>query len=137
MFKTGPRALRTGWDGLMLGGMWATNVLIKNDFQWAVRVPEGLVKGEYVLRHEIIALHVAEEVDGAQAYPQCVNVRVVKGGEKKIEGGILGTELYGVRDRGILVDVHGHIEGYEISGPRVWSGAVGVRQPNETRRSAK
>ncbi|KAF2824679.1 glycoside hydrolase [Ophiobolus disseminans] len=121
----------TGWDDLMLGGTWASNVLIANDFQWTVRIPKGLAKGDYVLRHEIIALHVADELDGAQAYPQCVNVRVVKGGTKRVVGGVLGTQLYGVEDRGILVDVHGHIEGYEIPGPKVWSGAEGVRQPNQ------
>lgn len=121
----------TGWDDLMLGGTWASNVLVANDFQWRVKIPEALVSGEYVLRHEIVALHVADEVDGAQAYPQCMNVRIVKGGEKMIEGGVLGTHLYGMSDKGILVDVHEHIEGYEIPGPRVWSGAESARQPNE------
>jgi cellulase len=123
----------SGWDDLMLGGTWATNVLIANDFRWQVQVPEGLTKGEYVLRHEIIALHVAEGLGGAQAYPQCVNLKVREGGEKKIEGGVLATELYGMRDEGIFVDVHQNIEGYEIPGPEVWNWAVGVMQPNMRR----
>ena len=121
----------SGWDELMLGGTWATNVLIANDFRWRVQVPEGLAEGEYVLRHEIIALHVAEGLGGAQAYPQCVNLKVTGGGEKKIEGGVLATEIYDMRDVGIWVDVHENIEGYEVPGPGVWGGAGRVIQPNQ------
>ena len=127
----------TGWDVLDLGGTWATNILIANDFSWVVRIPEGLQEGEYVLRHEIIALHVAERLDGAQAYPQCVNIKVKGKGEegKRLDGGVTGTQLYGMRDEGILVDVHKKIDGYKIPGPKVWSGASKVRQPKQSQRS--
>ncbi|KAG9186386.1 lytic cellulose monooxygenase (C1-hydroxylating) [Alternaria panax] len=103
----------TGWDEIDLGGTWAANMLIANGFSWVVRIPEVLAEGNYVLRHEIIALHVAEKGDGAQAYPQCVNLRVVAKGarreRKKLDGGVLGRELYGMMDEGILVDIHGKI----------------------------
>ncbi|KAH8719189.1 endoglucanase IV [Phaeosphaeriaceae sp. PMI808] len=124
----------TGWDSLMLGGTWATNILISNNYQWTVRIPQSLAGGNYVLRHEIIALHVAEELNGAQAYPQCVNLRVKRAKfqkEKKLVGGDLGTNLYGLRDNGILVNVHSNIKGYKIPGPRVWRGATPVKQPNQ------
>ena len=87
-----------------------------------------------MLRHEIIALHVAEKVDGAQAYPQCVNLRVERGigGEgRRLEGGVKGEELYGSRDEGILVDVHRKIEGYKIPGPKVWAYATPFKQANQ------
>jgi cellulase len=124
----------TGWDVLDLGGTWATNILIFNDYSWVVRMPEGLREGEYVLRHEIIALHIAERLNGAQAYPQCVNIKVERGDSivgRKLDGGITGTQLYGMRDEGIFVDVHRKIDGYRIPGPGVWSGASTVRQPNQ------
>jgi cellulase len=121
----------TGWDVLELGGTWATNVLIANGYSWVVRIPEGLKEGGYVLRHEIIALHVAENLNGAQAYPQCVNLKVKGRGEKSLEGGVLGTRLYGIRDEGIFVDVHLKIDGYKIPGPEVWRGAHTVRQPGQ------
>lgn len=122
----------TNWE-IGLGGTWASNVLISQDFSWTVKVPDGLAEGGYVLRHEIIALHVANETDGAQAYPQCVNLRVKKGGEMQIDGGVLGQELYHEDDKGILVDIHGKLDGYVIPGPRVWGGATGFRQPGEKR----
>jgi cellulase len=126
----------TGSEGLKLGGTWATNVLIANGNRWTVRVPKVLAAGNYVLRHELIALHVAEKLDGAQAYPQCVNLRVASGTGKvkqELGDGVLATELYGMRDKGILVDVHKDIGGYEIPGPKVWDGATTVRQPSQKR----
>lgn len=126
----------TGWEEMMLGGTWAIDVLIANGFSWTVKIPAALATGNYVLRHEIIALHVADQLDGAQTYPQCVNIRVAGGkgmGEKKLDGGVPATKLYGMRDKGILVDVHKKIAGYVIPGPKLWSGAMPMKQPNEKR----
>ncbi|KAF2659601.1 lytic polysaccharide monooxygenase [Lophiostoma macrostomum CBS 122681] len=130
-----------------LNGTWASDVLISNKFTWTVKIPEDLRQGGYVLRHEIIALHVAEELDGAQAYPQCVNVWVGDGategtgsraavalvqrdGKTTIEGGVVGPKLYGETDKGILVNIHGDLPKYEIPGPKLWAGASSIRQPN-------
>ena len=119
-----------------LGGTWASDVLIAKQAAWRVKIPSLLAGGDYVLRHEIIALHVAEEVDGAQAYPQCVNLRVAgKEGEsgKTLDGGVVAKELYGVGDKGILVDIHGNVTEYAIPGPKVWEFAESVKQPGESR----
>ena len=121
-------------DGLKLGGTWASDVLRRNGASWMIRVPDELEEGEYVLRHEIIALHVAEQMNGAQAYPQCVNLKVAgraNGKGKSLDGGVLGRELYAKDDKGILVNVHGSIIEYQIPGPKVWDGAEIVRQPGE------
>lgn len=125
-----------------LGGTWATDVLIANDFSWTVKVPEGLQAGAYVIRHEIIALHVADQKNGAQAYPQCVNIRVgtsgaSQAGTKAITGGVLGEQLYKADDAGILVDIHKTISSYAIPGPKVWSGATQFVQPNEKRKARR
>jgi cellulase len=122
----------TGWEETNLGGTWATDVLIANNFSWIVKIPKRLAAGHYVLRHEIIALHVAEKLDGAQAYPQCVNLRVERGDSTKAKhlgSGVRGTKLYGAADEGILVNVHGKITGYKTPGPKLWKEATPVRQP--------
>lgn len=116
----------TNWE-LGLGGTWASDLLIANEFKWDVQIPRTLVAGAYVIRHEILALHVAEALDGAQAYPQCVNIWVNDGGSEVLErkpltGGVVGTELYKENDKGILVDIHGRITGYNIPGPALWEG---------------
>jgi hypothetical protein len=125
----------TGWEELGLGGTWASDVLIADGFSWTVRIPDGLAEGEYVLRHEIIALHVAEAYDGAQAYPQCMNIRVRRGAKEeesgkgvKIEGGVVGSQLYRPDEAGILVDIHRKIDGYRIPGPKLWNG-LETREP--------
>lgn len=119
-------------DGMGLGGTWATDVLRRNNASWMVQVPEGLIEGEYVLRNEIMALHVAEMVDGAQAYPQCVNLKISGGkGNKELDGGVVGSQLYGEHDKGILVSIHGNVTGYSIPGPEIWKGATRARQPGQ------
>lgn len=126
----------TGWDKIDLGGTWASNVLIANVFSWIAKLPDALAAGDYVLRHEIIALHVADQLDGAQAYPQCVNLRVAKGKSGKeimLGAGVLGDRLYGYQDPGIFVDVHKKITGYMIPGPKLWDGATPSKQPTEKR----
>lgn len=122
----------TGADTLKLGGTWGSDVLIKNGFNWHAKLPEQLVAGNYVLRHEIIALHVAEAADGAQAYPQCVNLRVANTKEaKSLDGDTTGDQLYGMEDAGILVDIHGKVTGYDIPGPKLWEHAAHFKQPTE------
>ncbi|KAL6703820.1 hypothetical protein ACN47E_009039 [Coniothyrium glycines] len=127
----------TNWDKLNLGGTWATNVLIANGFSWRVKLPEVLAAGNYVLRHEIIALHVADKPNGAQAYPQCINLRVAKGTSTqvhKLGDGSVGHRLYGANDAGIFVDVHKKLTGYDIPGPKLWTAAESFRQPNQRKR---
>jgi len=49
--------------------LFGSDLMIKGGMSWNVRIPTAIEDGEYVLRHETIALHVAEELGGAQAYP--------------------------------------------------------------------
>jgi cellulase len=124
----------SGADVVPLGGTWGSDVLIANGASWMAKIPQGLKEGHYVLRHEIIALHVAEQVDGAQAYPQCVNLQVANDGVgdvKNLDGGVVGEKLYGMRDKGVLVDIHGNVTGYEIPGPKIWEFATAFRQPSQ------
>ncbi|KAF1958312.1 glycoside hydrolase [Byssothecium circinans] len=126
----------SGWTAL--GGTWASDVLLANGASWQVKIPERLAVGNYVLRHEILALHAAEQVNGAQAYPQCVNLRVKRGAvgnpqSQELGEGVVASKLYSIRDKGILVDIHGNITGYSIPGPKLWSLASPIKQPNEKR----
>lgn len=59
-------------DGTTQPGNWATDVLMTNNITSTVTIPSDIAAGNYVLRHEIIALHSAGQEDGAQSYPQCM-----------------------------------------------------------------
>jgi cellulase len=62
------------------GGTWASDALIKNNNTWTATIPLGLKSGNYVLRHKIIAFHSAAQKNGAQNYPQCINLKVTSPG---------------------------------------------------------
>jgi hypothetical protein len=87
-----------------------------------VKIPAGLAPGNYVLRHEIIALHSAGSANGAQAYPQCLNIKVGGSGSKALPAGTPATKFYTAKDPGILFSLYSSFSSYPIPGPSVWSG---------------
>lgn len=110
--------------GLLSGGnpgTWASDVLIGNNNTWVVQIPQDLATGNYVLRHEIIALHSAEQADGAQNYPQCFNLAVTGSGSLQ-PSGVLATDLYQETDPGILFNIYTSPLTYIMPGPTVVSG---------------
>lgn len=103
-------------DDSTLPGTWATDQLISNNNSWVIQIPSELASGNYVWRHEIIALHSAEESDGAQNYPQCFNLAVTGTGTLAPTG-TLGEALYSESAAGILVNIYETLSSYEIPGP--------------------
>ena len=100
--------------------------MIANNNTWSVAIPSNIKAGNYVLRHETIALHQAQGVGGAQLYPQCVNLKITGGGSDTPDG-VLGTELYKSNDPGILFNIYqtfASTAAYTVPGPTLYSGAV-------------
>ncbi|QSZ34557.1 hypothetical protein DSL72_006151 [Monilinia vaccinii-corymbosi] len=108
-------------------GYWGTDVLIANNNSWTVEIPSRIATGNYVLRHEIIALHVAGSANGAQNYPQCVSLAIKGTGTTK-PAGVSATTFYTPTDPGILFDIYGTLTNYTIPGPALYSDAVTVTQ---------
>lgn len=102
-------------------GFWATDVLIADSNSWLVQIPASIAPGNYVLRHEIIALHSAGSVNGAQNYPQCFNLAISGTGSLQ-PSGTLGTALYQESDPGILYNLYTTVEDYTMPGPTLYSG---------------
>ncbi|KAJ7622097.1 glycosyl hydrolase family 61-domain-containing protein [Roridomyces roridus] len=75
---------------------------------WAFTLPSNLKAGNYLLRHEIIALHTAQSLGGAEFYPDCAQITVTGDGT----GAPAPSELsslpgaYKASDPGILIDVY-------------------------------
>ncbi|KAI1471486.1 glycosyl hydrolase family 61-domain-containing protein [Daldinia caldariorum] len=95
--------------------LWAANVLANNNNSWFVRIPEDIAPGNYVLRHEIIALHAAGNPNGAQSYPFCFNLAIDSKGTAN-PAGIPVTEFYKANDPGIKFDLFSHPTAYVIPG---------------------
>ena len=106
-------------------GTWASDSLISNNNSWVITIPTGIASGPYVLRHEIIALHSAGSIDGAQNYPQCINLEVTGGGSD-VPVGTLGEALYKDTDPGISVNIYTTGLSYVIPGPTLYSGGSGA-----------
>ncbi|TPX10132.1 uncharacterized protein E0L32_001329 [Thyridium curvatum] len=114
-------------DGAKAPGRWGDDVLIANNNSWMVQIPAGIAPGNYVLRHEIIALHSAGQANGAQNYPQCVNLQVTGGGSDR-PAGVKATQLYKASDAGIKFDIYKDNLQYPIPGPALYSGAKAISQ---------
>ncbi|KAJ4362809.1 glycoside hydrolase 61 [Neurospora sp. IMI 360204] len=108
-------------------GVWASDTLIKDGNSWLVQIPEDLKPGNYVLRHEIIALHSGGQANGAQNYPQCFNLKV-EGSGSNLPSGVPGTELYKATDAGILFDIYKSDISYPVPGPSLIAGAKSAIQ---------
>lgn len=125
--KTALSFVKTQAKGVVSGsspGTWATDTLISNNFTHTTTIPADLAAGNYVLRHEIIALHSASQENGAQAYPQCINLKVTGSGSTKISDGTKGTALYTATDEGIMFNLYTTFSSYPMPGPALWSGAA-------------
>ncbi|KAG9197117.1 hypothetical protein G6514_002259 [Epicoccum nigrum] len=124
-----PGSLR--WTKISQGGLitpggsgtWVTDELIKNNFTSSTTIPRNLKAGNYVIRHEIIALHSASSDNGAQFYPQCLNLKVTGSGSVAPPSGVAGTSLYKRNDPGVLFNLYNNPTSYSYPGPAVWTGA--------------
>lgn len=104
---------------------FADDDMIKNNNTWTVKIPSDIAPGNYVLRHETIALHQAGSAGGSQPYPQCINLQVTGSGTATPEG-VAGTELYKETDPGILFNIYTTFtatDQYPVPGPTLYSGA--------------
>jgi len=112
----------------MSDGYWASDVMIANNNSWTVVIPPTIAQGNYVVRHETIALHAAGQANGAQNYPFCFNLAITSSGSAS-PAGVLGTALYQATDPGIVYDIYqSTLATYTIPGPALYSGAVSVTQ---------
>lgn len=105
-------------------GTWASDKLISDGYKWDVKIPDSIASGNYAVRHEIIALHSANNVGGAQNYPQCINLEVKSSGSDNPEG-VVGTELYTAQDKGIYVNIYYPgfaADEYDMPGPALYTG---------------
>ncbi len=105
---TGRHYFKIGQAGLLSGtiheGMWAQKQMIANNFTWSVTIPERLKGGAYLIRHELIALHVPFT---PEFYPECAHLYVVGSG-KEVPGDEYLASIPGVwkkdgKSSGLLV----------------------------------
>ena len=88
----------------IVNGAWAQAAL-DTGAPANVTIPENLKAGNYLLRHELIALQGAQAEGGAEFYPSCVQMTIGGSGTGTPSTTVSFPGAYSASDPGILVDV--------------------------------
>ncbi|EGO29817.1 glycoside hydrolase family 61 protein, partial [Serpula lacrymans var. lacrymans S7.9] len=95
---------------------WGTEVLNDNCGHYTFTVPQNIEPGNYLLRAEVIALHVASSEGGAQFYMSCYQINV--GGSGTVSPPTVNIPgAYSPTDPGILINIYQQLDAYTIPGP--------------------
>ncbi|KAI0162355.1 glycoside hydrolase family 61 protein [Xylariaceae sp. FL1272] len=100
---------------------WGTALVMKT-LEWSSRIPTSLKPGNYLIRHELLALHQANT---PQFYPECAQIAVTGSGTAVPSGDFLTSiPAYAAQsDPGVTVDIYqGTATTYTPPGPAVWTG---------------
>ncbi|KFX92782.1 hypothetical protein O988_07129, partial [Pseudogymnoascus sp. VKM F-3808] len=86
-----------------------------------MKIPDDIPAGDYLLRAEVIALHVAGQLGGAQLYMSCFQLTITGGGSAAPEL-VEFPGAYAATDPGIQVDIYQSLATYIAPGPTVYGG---------------
>ncbi|KAK3330686.1 glycoside hydrolase [Apodospora peruviana] len=120
-----------GWFKIDQMGLWGTEGLASNNWgtatvvknlKWSSAIPQNLAPGNYLIRHELLALHQANT---PQFYAECAQLVVTGSGTATPPADFLyPIPGYAPQsDPGITVDVYGRkATTYTCPGGPVWTG---------------
>ncbi|KAI1261882.1 lytic polysaccharide monooxygenase [Xylariaceae sp. FL1019] len=122
-----PGAPEEGVDPAWVTQQWATTDVHKNVTEvqdgwidtYTVTLPKDIKAGPYVLRHEMLGLHMADQ-NNAEFYPQCINLEISGSGATEPEGQP-ASEFYKSDDPGIDIDIWRDLKSYSIPGPALYT----------------
>jgi len=110
------------WGGVLDSTNWGTAIVMAN-LAWTSEIPANLKPGNYLIRHELLALHQANT---PQFYPECAQLTVTGSGTAVPSGSYL-TSIPGYAtqsDPGVMIDIYSSTATtYTPPGPAVWTGA--------------
>ncbi|THV04745.1 hypothetical protein K435DRAFT_835269 [Dendrothele bispora CBS 962.96] len=101
---------------------WGSEVLNDNCGHYTFTIPKDIAPGDYLIRAEVIALHVASSPGGAQFYPACFQATVGGSGTAK-PSGVKIPGAYSSNDPGILINIYTQLNSYVIPGPTPYNSA--------------
>lgn len=103
------------------GTAWGNDDVLKKLY-WESSIPSSLAAGNYLIRHELLALHQA---NSPQFYAECAQIQVTGSGSAQPSGDFLANipGYASQNDPGIMVDTYGSkATTYTPPGPKVWTG---------------
>ncbi|QRW02340.1 glycoside hydrolase family 61 protein [Ceratobasidium sp. AG-Ba] len=121
------------------GGLkWFVEDQMKLNTKYSVKVPLNLADGDYMMRHEIIALHLADKKGGAEFYASCFQLKVTGGTGSGSPGPTAKFPgAYSATDKGIFTPgVFDKGFNYQFPGPALFSGASNLTTPSAPKPAA-
>jgi len=112
MGMTAPPLTGTSWG--------VAEVMAK--LEWTSTIPKSLAPGNYLIRHELLALHQA---DTPQFYPECAQLVVTGSGTASPPASYLAAipAYASANDPGVMIDIYSSTAtNYTCPGPNVWTG---------------
>jgi len=96
--------------------------LYKNGMKYTVNIPSNLKAGDYIVRHELVALHYGMKEQGPEFYISCLNVKVLGDGttEPKPEDFARFPGAYKPDNPYLKFNVHSHENSYVSPGPKLF-----------------
>jgi len=107
-------------------GSTTLNFPQQNELQFTFTIPAATPSGQYLVRGEQIALHVASTYGGAQFYLACGQLNIINGGNGSPGPLVSFPGAYTGYEPGILIDIYNipaNYPGYTSPGPAVWTGS--------------
>ncbi|KAG8820111.1 hypothetical protein FRC17_010245 [Serendipita sp. 399] len=114
------RWFKVAQAGLISNDYWGTDSLNANCGKYTFTIPSCIPAGDYLLRAEVIALHVAGSSGGAQFYISCYTLKVTGGGSTS-PSTVSFPGAYNANDPGILFNLYGSYSSYQVPGPAVFT----------------
>ncbi|KAI0682468.1 glycoside hydrolase family 61 protein [Cerioporus squamosus] len=119
---TGLQWFKIHQDGLTASDQtWGVDRLIKNKGKVSFTIPSCIASGQYLLRHEIIALHAASSYPGAQFYMECAQINITGGSGAKSPATVSFPGAYKGTDPGVKINIYQTLQNYTIPGPAVFT----------------
>ncbi|KAF2684453.1 carbohydrate-binding module family 1 protein [Lentithecium fluviatile CBS 122367] len=119
-------------SGTQNAGKWAGDTIL-DTLNWTSTIPASLTPGEYLIRHELLALHQA---NNPQFYPECAQFKVSGSGAVNPPSSALVSfpGAYSATDPGIAFNIDSEAAKvattYPVPGPPVWDGTSNSQPTN-------
>ncbi|KAF2636742.1 hypothetical protein P280DRAFT_501017 [Massarina eburnea CBS 473.64] len=123
-FKIDEKGLVSGTQN---AGKWAGDTIL-DTLEWTSTVPAGLTAGDYLVRHELLAVHQA---NNPQFYPECAQFTITGSGASSPAADYLVSfpGAYSASDPGIDFNIDSDAAKtattYIVPGPSIWPGTGG------------
>ncbi|KAL5514765.1 hypothetical protein ACEPAG_2081 [Sanghuangporus baumii] len=107
-------------NGTVADGFWGSGLMVQQNSSWTSTIPAALPSGNYMIRHETLAIHTPNQ---PQFYPECAQLQITGGGSGNPSPTVKFPGGYDPNDPSINIDVYSSTAtSYTVPGPAVWTG---------------